>query len=94
MEFLIQSGANLLAQAHNGKMALQLAQEENQHECATILTAATSKVTFLKLMLSFFKSTVLTVVLWLVNLYLKKPKGQTLCCNKIGPENVTGDEKN
>ena len=44
MEFLVQSGANLLAQAHNGKTALQLAQDENQHECATILTAATSKV--------------------------------------------------
>lgn len=44
VEFLIQSGANLLAQAHNGKTALQLSQEENQHECTTILLAATSKV--------------------------------------------------
>lgn len=44
VELLIQSGANLMAQAHNGKTALQLAQEESQHECATILTAATSKV--------------------------------------------------
>ena len=47
VEFLIQSGADLLAKAQNGKTALQLAQEENQHECATILTAATSKVHFL-----------------------------------------------
>lgn len=65
VEFLIQSGANLLAQAHNGKTALQLAQEENQHECATILIAATSKV---------------HIESFLVFVLLVYSKGEILCC--------------
>ena len=44
VEMLIRVGCNTLAQSHNGKTALQLAQEEDQHECTTILQSAISKV--------------------------------------------------
>lgn len=52
VEMLIRAGCNTLAQSHNGKSALQLAQEEDQHECVTILQAASSKVS---ISLSFSK---------------------------------------
>ncbi len=41
---LLHEGCNPLAVSHSGKTALQLALEENQHQVATVLTAATSKV--------------------------------------------------
>ena len=44
VEALIKAGCNTLAKSHNGKSALRLAQEENQHECVTVLQAANSKV--------------------------------------------------
>ena len=44
VEMLIRAGCNTLAHSHNGKTALQLAQEEDQHECVTLLQSATSKV--------------------------------------------------
>ena len=44
VEILVRAGCNPLIHSTNGKTALVLAQEEEQHECATILLAAMSKV--------------------------------------------------
>ena len=44
VEMLLHEGCNPQAQSQNGKTALQLAQDENQHQCTTVLTAAISKV--------------------------------------------------
>ena len=45
VEMLLHEGCSPMALSQNSKTALQLAVEENQHECVTILTAASSKVT-------------------------------------------------
>lgn len=52
VEMLLHEGCNPAALSHSGKTAQQLAAEENQHECVTILTAATSKVIVLVLTVS------------------------------------------
>lgn len=44
VDLLIKDGCNIKAHTNNGKTALQLAQEEEQHECITMLKAASSKV--------------------------------------------------
>ena len=65
VEMLIRAGCNTLAQSHNGKSALQLAQEEDQHECVTILLAASSKVS---ISLSFNKCPIKIVpeLFWMI----------------------------
>lgn len=44
VEMLLKAGCNPLARTNTGKTALAIAQEEERHECATMLQAATSKV--------------------------------------------------
>lgn len=44
VEMLVREGCNATAQSYDCKTPLQLAQEEEQHECVTILQAVTSRV--------------------------------------------------
>ena len=44
VEMLVREGCNVLAQSYDCKTPLQLAQEEEKHECVTILQAVTTRV--------------------------------------------------
>jgi hypothetical protein len=44
VEMLLYEGCSPTALSNSGKTALQLATEESQHACVTVLTAVTSKV--------------------------------------------------